>query len=744
MALRAPDPPSLQPASAIRHRGRRRPSHEALLADIAHLLASEESQDRILDSVADALGQIVPYDALTVYTADAPRRVLHPVVVRDTDAALIRAMGGLPYGRGITGVVAETGVPELANDAHRDERSQLVPGTEDEPESMLAIPLVARGTLTGVLCLSRLGEEHHFARREFALAIRFGELAALAIDNATIRARLETEVASDHLTGLYNHRFFHERLAEEVARANRRRAPVSLIVFDLDDFKWINDTWGHSAGDRVLQQATSLAREACRDEDVLCRIGGEEFAVILPGQDADEACGLAERLRGAVAEYPFSANIRVTVSAGVAEAPRHATSARALFDRADGALYMAKTAGKNRVEIHETDRPPPPPDPAGALAELRSAAQLRMLHSVASKLNRLNDVEEIGDAIAVELKGLIDYHNCRVYVLATDESVLLPVTFRGVLTEYEGETFDALVTKVGEGVTGRVAETGETIYLPNAEECEFAVQIPGTSDVLESMLAVPMRSGDRTVGVIVLSKLGIDQFDSADVRLLEVLASNAAIALENARLLEAERLAAGAIEEAYLSTVEALANALEAQDEYTANHARSLATMAMSVGMDLRMAPERLKQLELAALFHDIGKIGVRSEVIRKPGPLSPDERSEMDRHPEIGADILAPVPFLQSIRPIVRACHERWDGKGYPDRLAGEEIPLEARIVFVCDAFHAMTSDRPYRAALPVSEALDRLSASAGEQFDAEIVERFVRLVRTGRVQLEHAADHA
>ncbi|HEV8572117.1 MAG TPA: HD domain-containing phosphohydrolase [Actinomycetota bacterium] len=453
------------------------------------------------------------------------------------------------------------------------------------------------------------------------------------------------------------------------------------------------------------------------------------------------------------------------------------------------------------------------------------------------------------------------------------------------------------MTQVGEGITGWVAQHGQPYYSPNTADDAIAVPIAGTPDVDESLLVVPLRHGDRVVGTIALSKLGIDQFDQDDMRLLEVLASHAAVALENARLLQMEResaeisgallelsevmtrarsteavlddalaaippllhceevqawvrddatgdfrmarsrgmpqdvrdrlralvipgwvgsqllasaeapfvvpvdvmeglprefpisersrpvlcaplrwepdglaiiavvagdadrtfsqrdlrLAGGLadiaslalgnagrfteLERAYVSTIEALANALEAKDEYTGDHARALAEMAMAVGTELGLSGDRLKMLELAALFHDIGKIGVPSEIIRKPGPLTAGERTIVRRHPEIGEQILAPVPFLQPIRRMVRACHERWDGKGYPDGLLGDGIPLEARIVFVCDAYHAMTTDRPYRSALPPGEAVRRLRRAAGKQFDPHVVEAFVGLHARGGI---------
>jgi PAS domain S-box-containing protein len=176
--------------------------------------------------------------------------------------------------------------------------------------------------------------------------------------------------------------------------------------------------------------------------------------------------------------------------------------------------------------------------------ELRSVAQLKMLHSLAPRLNRLSDIAEIGEAITAELRTLIDYHNCRIYLLQQDGRTLRPIAFRGELTEYEGETYDELVTEVGEGITGHVAETGESFYTPNALEVSWAVQIEGTSEIVESILAVPMNYDDRGIGVIVLSNLGYDQFDHQDQRLLEVLASHAAVAFENARLFQLEREAA--------------------------------------------------------------------------------------------------------------------------------------------------------------------------------------------------------
>jgi signal transduction histidine kinase/GAF domain-containing protein len=176
--------------------------------------------------------------------------------------------------------------------------------------------------------------------------------------------------------------------------------------------------------------------------------------------------------------------------------------------------------------------------------ELRSVAQLRFLHVLASRLNALDDVQAIGEAITIELQRLIDYHNCRIYLIQDDGVTLWPIVFRGSLGEYESETLEELVTVIGEGITGHVAAVGETHYSPDAVRDPLGVQIPGTSEIDESILAVPLRIADRVTGVVVLSNLGLDQFDDEDVRVLEVLASHAAVAFENARLLQQERQAA--------------------------------------------------------------------------------------------------------------------------------------------------------------------------------------------------------
>jgi HD-GYP domain-containing protein (c-di-GMP phosphodiesterase class II) len=214
-----------------------------------------------------------------------------------------------------------------------------------------------------------------------------------------------------------------------------------------------------------------------------------------------------------------------------------------------------------------------------------------------------------------------------------------------------------------------------------------------------------------------------EEFGERELRLLGGVAQQAKLAIANASSYEG-------LERTFVTTVEALANALEANDEYTSTHARWITDLSLRVGRELGLDEPTLKRLELGALLHDIGKIGIPSDVLSKPGRLTAEERLLVQTHPELGERIIGPIDRLEDVRPIVRHCHERWDGRGYPDGIAGEDIPLESRIIFVCDAYHAMTTDRPYRRALSHKEAVRRLAEGKATQFDPNVVAVALRVL--------------
>jgi putative nucleotidyltransferase with HDIG domain len=200
---------------------------------------------------------------------------------------------------------------------------------------------------------------------------------------------------------------------------------------------------------------------------------------------------------------------------------------------------------------------------------------------------------------------------------------------------------------------------------------------------------------------------------------------------ENRRLI-------AALEEGYLATVRSLALAIDAKDPYTRGHSVRVGRLSVEIGRELGLDAAALKALEYGGLLHDVGKIGVREELLRKRAGLAPDEVVEMRAHPEIGAEIVRGAAFLREAALAVRHHHERWDGGGYPDRLAGDAIPLVARIVGAADTFDACTSDRPYQPAMDVDEALAVMHGLRERQLDAQVHDALVRVVRGGTARRE------
>ncbi|HEY8738407.1 MAG TPA: HD domain-containing phosphohydrolase [Candidatus Dormibacteraeota bacterium] len=235
-------------------------------------------------------------------------------------------------------------------------------------------------------------------------------------------------------------------------------------------------------------------------------------------------------------------------------------------------------------------------------------------------------------------------------------------------------------------------------------------------------------------------------WDGRYARFLVILAASMVIctyvpALVRKALRQENQLAAAReleLEQSYLTTIEALAAALDAKDRHTEAHSRETAALARAVGQRLGLKDDTLRFLEFGALLHDIGKIGIPGYILNKPGPLDVEEVAIMREHPVIGERIVASVPFLARVRPIVRAEHERWDGGGYPDGLKADDIPIEARIIHACDAFQAMASDRAYRSALPPDRILEELRTNSGGQFDPRVVVALLDVIQSGQVAIK------
>jgi diguanylate cyclase (GGDEF)-like protein/putative nucleotidyltransferase with HDIG domain len=365
-------------------------------------------------------------------------------------------------------------------------------------------------------------------------------------------ARLADAVREDPLTRLRNRRGFDETFELEIERARRRGGMVSLVLGDLDHFKDVNDRFGHPRGDEVLRRTAEILQATNRRIDLSARVGGEEFAVLLPDSDERGAHIAAERMRRAVGEAFADDPLPLTISFGVASFPAHGETTEDLMESADRALYTAKEIGRDCSVIFS-------PDAAAS-------------------------------------------------------------------------------------VTGHARRRRE-------------------------------RGAARLTSLLTLA---------------ESLDSHA--------------------------------------------HARTVGTYAREIGRQLGFDAEHLEKLMLAGMLHDVGKVGIQSAIVNKPAPLTPEEWKEMRKHAEIGATMLDGMD-MPEVADWIRKHHERPDGLGYPLGIAGDDIPVEARIVSVADAYEAMTHDRVYRPALGAAAARRELEQGVGTQFDGTVVEAFLRVLPTDGV---------
>lgn len=243
----------------------------------------------------------------------------------------------------------------------------------------------------------------------------------------------------------------------------------------------------------------------------------------------------------------------------------------------------------------------------------------------------------------------------------------------------------------------------------------------------KSLICAPLMVKDEIIGTItVVNKVDNSTYNAEEVELLSTIAAQASIAIKNAQLYDEQQ-------ETYLHTIQALVSAIEASDSYTRGHSERVTRYSMELARKLGLPAERLKVIERAAILHDIGKIGIDLNLLHKEGKLTPDDIHQLHQHPAIGMKILEPIDFLQDVRLCIGQHHERFDGRGYPNRLTAADMLLESRILAIADAFDAMTSDRPYRKALPVEAAVKELVDNAGTQFDPELVPPFIELLASG-----------
>jgi HD-GYP domain-containing protein (c-di-GMP phosphodiesterase class II) len=280
--------------------------------------------------------------------------------------------------------------------------------------------------------------------------------------------------------------------------------------------------------------------------------------------------------------------------------------------------------------------------------------------------------------------------------------------------------------KVGENISGKVAHTGKPIFVEDIE-ADIRFLRPNSNERYEtkSFVSVPLRGKSKTIGVLNINAAReIKSFDDRDVRLLTILADQAAMLFDNLELYKG-------IQGFYFEMINTLARMIDAKDSYTHDHADRAYKYAVRIAQNMKLPEAITTHIGYAALMHDIGKIGIEETILKKPGKLTPEETAIIRQHPQIGNKIISPVTFLAPVAPMVLYHQEWYNGNGYPEGLSGEEIPLGARIVAVIDSYDAMTSDRPYRKSLSQEYAINELQKGAGIQFDPNIVNVFIDVLQ-------------
>ena len=371
---------------------------------------------------------------------------------------------------------------------------------------------------------------------------------------------------------------------------------------------------------------------------------------------------------------------------------------------------------RRREEVlrrHRSALPARQDDPAGQLTVLH--AQLRVAASLSARLAAAREVQEMAELVVEELHESFAFYLAAIQRCCEEDNTLRLVAASGPLAEVMAE-FLLVEQSICEGVNGRVARTGlPALVCDTRADPDYLVRDPHTDP--RSELSVPITVDGRIWGVLNIEGTEPDGFGEADVVLVESVAASLGSAIHRAGLV-------ADVERALTTTLTALMSTIEAKDEYTASHEEEVARLAEQVARRLGFTVEGARDVRYAALLHDIGKVAVPSEILLKPAALTDDEWVVMRGHAAAGAALVARIDAFAHLAGAVRACHERWDGAGYPDGLAGERIPIAARIIAACDTFDAIVSNRPYRRARTTRQAASELRRVAGSQLDERVVE--------------------
>lgn len=545
--------------------------------------------------------------------------------------------------------------------------------------------------------------------------------------------QLESDVLSDALTGIPNRRAFDYELKRRISEWRRQKTPLGLMMVDIDHFKQFNDRYGHAVGDAALCHVTEVMTSILRDMDLVARYGGEEFAIILPSTDNHAAIKTCRHLQAAICAAGFEIDgqkIALTVSVGLANC-MNGDDAELLMRRADMALYAAKQNGRNRSYQHNGASCIP-------LSEVNGRRRNARL------IPRTTDMPES------------NVHSATIAIV-DDE----PTTIALAKKYLRDDGFNSFIT---------INQSVEAMNVIRREEPDLVLldlRMPevGGLQILEHMRADPNLSmtpvlvltatRDKDAKVEAL-ELGANDFLGKPLHPKELLARVHNTLLVKAhvdmladystRLEHEVQLRTAELTASRREAVQCLARAAELRDDVTGRHVLRVGHYAAIIAKEMGFSEERIAWMEHAAQLHDVGKIGIPDAILHKPGKLTEDEFRIMQGHCVAGHSIIRDEvipndtvkhrnvfddwtsPMMAVASLVAATHHERWDGSGYPRGLKGTDIPIEGRITAVADVFDALSTKRPYKAAIPLNECFRIVGDKRGTHFDPDVLDAFFR----------------
>ena len=543
--------------------------------------------------------------------------------------------------------------------------------------------------------------------------------------------KLRQDVLQDTLTGIANRRAFEFELNRKMLEWERQRKSFALFILDIDHFKRINDTFGHQVGDEVIKLLAKTVKKSMRDVDLPCRIGGEEFSVILPLTNREEASRAAERLRTSVEEMAFNHNdreIAVTVSIGIATT-LNGDDSDLIYHRADSALYAAKQRGRNCSTFHDGSDCIPVKTSRQTIKKRTVFSESSDPLNVVSSKIVIIDNDKANCAIVKKFlrdAGFQRLHQIDDPAQANDwinreqpDLVLAELNMPGVS---------------GIEILGNMRETREAfktpvVFLTSSADPEVRAHAlnHGASDFLNK----PVIAGELVARVrnSLLAKAHVDVLSQYSTKLEQQVQNR------TAELMTSRREA-----------IQCLARAAELRDDTSGKHVLRVGRYAAIIATELGFESQLIIDLEHAAQLHDVGKLAVPEKILNKQGSLTEEEFEFMKGHCQTGTMLISdesigPEDSIQNVRDIVESCnspvmqlaalvaethHEKWDGSGYPRGLAGHDIPIEGRITAICDVFDALSTARPYKEAFPMEECFRIIREESGKHFDPVVVQAF------------------